>query len=128
MKNVISTLILSTMVLLATSPALADVASLSQACGGLPAMPTVVKGAAADEAAMRNYGSDMRDYTAQLMAYVTCLDEHPASSEDMASANYRRTVIAHRQQVVDQLEQSVTRFNIELRNFKTRQAQVAAVP
>ncbi|MFV3126075.1 hypothetical protein [Niveispirillum sp. KHB5.9] len=128
MKNVISALILSTLSLLAAGPALADMAALSATCGGLPATPSVVKGDTADETAMRAYGTGMRQYTGSLMTYLNCLDEHPASAADMSSAQYRRTVIAHRQQVVDQLEQSISRFNTELREFRSRQAQVAAVP
>lgn len=128
MKNAVSTLILSTLAILATGPALADISGLNATCGGLPAAPAVTRGDSADEGAMRAYGAGMRDYTARLMTYLTCLDNHPASTADLASASYRRDVINHRQQVVDQLEQTVNRFNIELRVFKSRQAQVAAVP
>ncbi|MBP7334750.1 hypothetical protein [Niveispirillum sp.] len=128
MKNAISALILSTTLLLAAGPAMADIAALNAACGGVPAAPSTTKGDTADEVAMRAYGAGMRDYTARLMSYLTCLDNHPASAADMASASYRRDVINHRQQVADQLERTVTRFNAELREFKTRQAQVAAVP
>lgn len=128
MKNLFSALILSTLALAVTGPALADISGLNAACGGLPTAPSVTQGDSADETAMRAYGTDMRDYTARLMSYLTCLDNHPASSADMASASYRREVISHRQQVVNQLEKSVTRFNAELRTFKSRQAQVAAIP
>lgn len=128
MKNLFSALILSTLFLAVTGPALADVSGLNAACGGLPAAPSVSQGDSADETTMRAYGAGMRDYTGRLMTYLTCLDNHPASSADLASASYRRDVIAHRQQVVDQLEKSVSRFNSELKSFKSRQAQVAAVP
>jgi hypothetical protein len=128
MKNLFSALILSTLVLAITGPANADISGLNAACGGLPAAPSATQGDSADETAMRAYGAGMRDYTAHLMTYLTCLDNHPASAADMASASYRRDVIAHRQQVVDQLEKSVNRFNSELKSFKSRQAQVAAIP
>ncbi len=128
MKTLKSALILSTFGILMTGPALADIKGLNAACGGLPAGPSVTKGDTADEGAMRAYGAGMRDYTARLMTYLTCLDNHPASAAEMASASYRRDVISHRQQVVDQLERTVTRFNIELREFKARQAQVAGIP
>ncbi len=128
MKNLFSALILSTLALAVTGPTLADITGLNAACGGLPTAPSVTQGDSADETAMRAYGAGMRDYTARLMTYLTCLDNHPASSADMASASYRREVISHRQQVVDQLEKTVTRFNAELKTFKSRQAQVAAVP
>lgn len=128
MKTLIAALILSTVPVLITGPALADVAALNAACGGLPSAPSVTRGDTADEVTMRAYGAGMRDYTAHLMTYLTCLDNHPASAAEMASASYRRDVISHRQQVIDQLERTVSRFNIELREFKARQAQVAAVP
>ncbi|WP_133065603.1 hypothetical protein [Niveispirillum lacus] len=128
MKNLLSALLLSMFVLTTGNPVLADVASLNAACGGLPAAPSVTRGDSADETAMRTYGAGMRAYTGQLMTYLTCLDEHPASPAEMASAAYRRDVISHRQQVVDQLERTVSRFNIELRAFKARQSQVASVP
>lgn len=128
MKNLFSALILSTLFLAITGPANADISGLNAACGGLPAAPSVSQGDSADETTMRAYGAGMRDYTGRLMTYLTCLDNHPASSADLASASYRRDVISHRQQVVDQLEKSVSRFNSELKSFKSRQAQVAAVP
>lgn len=128
MKNLLSALVLSTLVLAITGPANADISGLNAACGGLPAAPSATQGDSADETAMRAYGAGMRDYTAHLMTYLTCLDNHPASTANLASASYRREVIAHRQQVADQLEKSVTRFNAELKSFKSRQAQVAAVP
>lgn len=128
MKNLVSALLLCAVSILITAPSRADIAGLNAACGGLPAAPSITKGDTADEVAMRAYGVGMRDYTSRLMTYLTCLDNHPASAADMASASYRRDVISHRQQVVDQLERTVSRFNIELREFKARQAQVAAIP
>ncbi|MFV3075311.1 hypothetical protein [Niveispirillum fermenti] len=126
MKKLISALILSTLALF-TSPALADIAALNQACGGLPDAPARVAGNSADDDAMRRYGAEMRDYTGRLMAYLTCLDEHPVSDTALASASYRRDVINHRRQVADRLEQDVSNFNAELRRFKSRQAQIASV-
>lgn len=127
MKKVRSALILSTLALLATGPAWADLSALNAACGGVPAAPTSVPGDTADEAAMRTYGAGMRDYTAKLMTYLTCLDNSPVSSAELSSAAYRREVIAHRRSVADQLESTVTRFNAELRSFKAAHPQVAAV-
>lgn len=112
----------------ATMPAQADVAAVQRLCGDLPTPPDATSGDSADETTMRAYGGAMRDYTAGLMAYLTCVDSHPATAADLSSASYRRDVIAHRRLVVDQLEGAITRFNSELRQFKTRQAQVAAAP
>ena len=127
MKNFRSALILSTLALLATSPALADLSALNAACGGVPAAPASVPGGTADELAMRAYGAGMRDYTNKLMGYLTCLDNSPVSTAELSSASYRREVIAHRRSVADQLEASVNRFNIELRSFKAAHPQLAAI-
>jgi len=108
MKKLLCALILSTFVLASADSAHADVAGLNAACGGLPAAPAVTSGETANIDAMNTYSAGMRAYSARLMTYLTCLDNHSVSTTDLASPAYRREVITHRRQVADQLRQSST--------------------